>query len=138
MPDWVTITAWATGIASVIGAVIGTMWVAITRAMRVAASLPAPVTVTKTDVITTDGQAIARLEQKLDQHQQAMEANTMMLAELVTVGRDLTAQFRADRQEVEYEDEVQRRLTDALEQEREKQRAKRRRAAARKRTLGTN
>lgn len=107
-PDWVSIAYWATGIATVLGSVIGTLWVTIGRAMKIAKSLPAPVT--KTDIITTDSVAYQQLGATIEGNTVALIQTNMMLTEIITVGKDFTSMMREEREEREFEEEVEKRI----------------------------
>ena len=120
--DWATITAWAVGIATVAGSVIGTLWVAIDRAIKVAKTLPAPLT--KTDVITTDTVAYEQLSRTIEGNTLELVQSNRLLAEIVVVGADFTSMMREQRQEEEFEAEVEKRLKDRIAAERRRTRNK--------------
>lgn len=123
--DWQSIAAWAAGIATVAGSVIGTLWVAIDRAVKVAKTLPPPVT--RTDVITTDSVAYGQLGSSIEGNTMALVQTNMLLTEIVTVGKDFTSMMREEREEREFEEEVGKRVEERLKEEMAK---KKRRVAA--------
>lgn len=140
MPDWPTITAWAVGIASVVGAVLGTLWVTISRVVKVAATAPAPAEVIKTTVMTTDSVAMQTLAG-------SVEANTTVtiqligqLTEVIAVGKDFTTMIRKEREEAEFNEAVEARVKEQLpgrvQEQLDLERATRRRATRRKPTPG--
>jgi len=94
MPDWNTVALWAAGIGTVIGSMIGAAWLAITKAMKVAATLPPPVQETK--IVTADTVAMAQLATSIEAlNMTVTETNNLLRREIA---------------EREFEEEVERRL----------------------------
>ena len=132
MPDWNVIAAWAGGIATVVGSVIVSIWLAINRALQIAKTVPPPVTTT--DIITTDSVAYEKLGFTLEANTLEMAQTNRLLMDVVSVGKDFTEMIRKQREEAEFEAEVEKRVHARLK-------AARRRTgttpAARKRTPKT-
>lgn len=121
-PDWQTIASWAGGITTVIGSIGIAIWLAITRAMQIAKTLPAPVT--RTDVITTDSVAMQQLASSVEANTMEMTQTNRLLMEIVTVGRDFTEMMRKEREEAEFEAEVDKRIKERERERRRRSRAK--------------
>jgi len=121
MPDWNVIAAWAGGIATVVGSVIVSIWLAINRAVQIAKTVPAPVTTT--DIITTDSVAYEKLGFSLEANTLEMAQTNRLLMDVVSVGRDFTEMIRKQREEAEFELEVDRRIKERDRAKRLKSRA---------------
>jgi hypothetical protein len=99
--DFSAIAQWGAGIGLVLGSVIGAAWFAVRNAMKIAARLPAPVTRTETNVITTDSVAMHELAATI-------EASNTILTENNILRREEHSDREANRRTVQAN-------TDALE-----------------------
>lgn len=79
--DFPAIAQWAGGIALVVGSVVGAAWFAVRNAMKIASRLPAPITKTETNVITTDSVAMHELAATLEASNVILSENNILRKE---------------------------------------------------------
>lgn len=87
--DWNGIGLWAGGVATVLASIGSAVWLAVTRATKVAEGLPQPgTTIHKTDVYTTDSVALQELARSL-------EAGNVLMTEGNALRREATDERRS-------------------------------------------
>ncbi len=81
--DWGNVGAWAAGITTVVVSMGTAAWLAIRKAVQIAATLPAPKTVKEeTKIITADTVAMERLAGQIETNNERSLTTHLMMKEL--------------------------------------------------------
>lgn len=98
--DWNQIALWGAGIGTVLASIGTAVWVAVTRALKIAEGLPEPATeIHKTSVYTTDSVAMQQLGRSL-------EACNVLMTEGNALRREATEERRSLRQALDENTEM--------------------------------